>query len=301
MMKKLSISNLKLGKNINKVLPFILAPFISSYPVRADAPHGGNFAGQGAGGMRQNFAGANHPVAPTRIPDRPVLRNPAPIEHRDPARPPEVRPPEASRPEERHFSERPGLREHEFREHEFRHHESAEFRDRDRNRFEHSEFERHGFRHHFGFERRHFFGRHVHFLPYSCFRVWSGPVWFWYYDGIYYRPYGDEYVVVTPPVGAIVSVLPDDYYPVIIGGMTYYTDGTTYYQRVTQGYQVINPPVVVQGQTAEDTVTVQLTNDRGATVSIVLRKSGNGYIGPQGEYYDHLPTADELRPLYGRG
>lgn len=46
-------------------------------------------------------------------------------------------------------------------------------------------------------------------------------------------------------------------------------------------------------------VTVNVTNSNGSVSPIKLTKQGVGYVGPQGEYYDHLPTPDELKPMYG--
>ena len=49
-----------------------------------------------------------------------------------------------------------------------------------------------------------------------------------------------------------------------------------------------------------NTVTVNVTNSNGSVIQVRLRKQGIGYIGPKyNEYYDHLPTQDELRPVYG--
>ena len=46
-------------------------------------------------------------------------------------------------------------------------------------------------------------------------------------------------------------------------------------------------------------VTVTVTNSNGSKSQVLLRKQGVGYVGPRGEYYDHLPTDEELRPVYG--
>jgi len=48
-----------------------------------------------------------------------------------------------------------------------------------------------------------------------------------------------------------------------------------------------------------NTVTVNITNSNGSVSTVKLRKQGVGYIGPRGEYYDHLPTGEELQPIYG--
>ena len=46
-------------------------------------------------------------------------------------------------------------------------------------------------------------------------------------------------------------------------------------------------------------VTVNMTNSNGSISQVRLRKQGVGYVGTRGEYYDHLPTGEELRPVYG--
>ena len=48
-----------------------------------------------------------------------------------------------------------------------------------------------------------------------------------------------------------------------------------------------------------DYVTVNIRNSNGSISRVRLRKAGIGYVGTRGEYYDHLPTDDELRPVYG--
>jgi len=46
-------------------------------------------------------------------------------------------------------------------------------------------------------------------------------------------------------------------------------------------------------------VAVNITNSNGSISQVRLRKQGVGYVGTRGEYYDHLPTQKELRPVYG--
>ena len=49
----------------------------------------------------------------------------------------------------------------------------------------------------------------------------------------------------------------------------------------------------------QNSVTIWITNSNNSKTSVTLRKSGPNYIGPNNEVYDHLPTEDDLRPLYG--
>jgi len=48
-----------------------------------------------------------------------------------------------------------------------------------------------------------------------------------------------------------------------------------------------------------NTVMVKVTNSNGSIIQVPLKKQGVGYVGPRGEYYDKLPTEDQLRPIYG--
>ena len=48
-----------------------------------------------------------------------------------------------------------------------------------------------------------------------------------------------------------------------------------------------------------DCVTVNVRNSNGSISQVRLRREGIGYVGARGEYYDHLPADDELRPVYG--
>ena len=47
------------------------------------------------------------------------------------------------------------------------------------------------------------------------------------------------------------------------------------------------------------TVAVNITNSNGSISQVRLKRHGVGYVGTRGEYYGHLPTEDELRPIYG--
>jgi len=51
---------------------------------------------------------------------------------------------------------------------------------------------------------------------------------------------------------------------------------------------------------AGDTATVNVPNSNGGYTAVVLKRSGNGYVGPQGEYYDQIPTTAQLQAMYGK-
>jgi len=65
---------------------------------------------------------------------------------------------------------------------------------------------------------------------------------YYYGGGSYYyrRPRG--YVVVAPPIGAIVPRLSIGFGTVWVGGLFYYYYGNVFYRRVPSGYVVVEPP-----------------------------------------------------------
>jgi len=42
-------------------------------------------------------------------------------------------------------------------------------------------------------------------------------------------------------------------------------------------------------------VTVNVTNSNGSITPVKLTKQGVGYVGPRGEYYNNLPTSEQLK------
>ncbi len=67
---------------------------------------------------------------------------------------------------------------------------------------------------------------------------------YWYGGGVWYRPYGPRYVVVAPPIGVYVSLLPSFYTTVWFGGIPYYYANDAYYvwRAQQRAYEVVEPP-----------------------------------------------------------
>ncbi len=67
---------------------------------------------------------------------------------------------------------------------------------------------------------------------------------YYFYGGVWYRPYGPRFVVVTPPIGLAISLLPPFYSTVWVGGAPYYyADGVYYaWQPAQRNYVVVEPP-----------------------------------------------------------
>lgn len=67
----------------------------------------------------------------------------------------------------------------------------------------------------------------------------------YYFDaGVWYRPYGSQFVVVVPPFGLTLRTLPPYYTTIWVGGIPYYYSAGVYYtwQPQQQVYVVSEPP-----------------------------------------------------------
>jgi len=95
---------------------------------------------------------------------------------------------------------------------------------------------------------------HNHYYPARGFEVRAVPrearvvVWggerLWFHEGVWYRPHGHGFVVIAPPFGVFVPVLPAFATLVVLGGIQYYYANDVYYRYYPEqgGYQVVAPP-----------------------------------------------------------
>jgi len=61
--------------------------------------------------------------------------------------------------------------------------------------------------------------------------------------GVYCRPHVSSTVIVTPPSGLYVTVLPTGFSTVYVSDICYYSCGGVYYQAKDEGYVVVEAPV----------------------------------------------------------
>jgi len=138
-----------------------------------------------------------------------------------------------------------------------------------------------------------------------------------YRDGKFFHPgwFGFEFVIATPPFGAVITVLPSGHRALESRGVTYYYYDHVYYRPCPSGYVVVPAPVlepelvaapvvmtaIASTQVASsESVTIGIPDVNGSYTNITLIKYNNGYIGPQGEYYSGHPTVEQLKVLYGK-
>jgi hypothetical protein len=153
---------------------------------------------------------------------------------------------------------------------------------------------------------------------------------FWFEGGRFYRrSFWGGLVLVAPPIGLIVDILPSGYSTIIVDGNTYYYYEDVYYTNGPSGYIVVERPVRVTqpvvvkevvttkkvvtntpdvqsivvvpiDANAGEAVTINIPGSNGSFIPVKLVKSANGYTGPQGEYYPGRPTVAQLKVLYDK-
>jgi len=80
-------------------------------------------------------------------------------------------------------------------------------------------------------------------LPMGAVSVGFGGGNYFFHGGVWFRPYGARYVVVQPPLGIYLPVLPPTYATIWVGSVPYYyADGVYYKVAPGQGYVVVAPP-----------------------------------------------------------
>ncbi len=157
------------------------------------------------------------------------------------------------------------------------------------------------------------YGRTVVHLPGKYISITFGTGRFFYSEGCFYRNRGRDYAVVQPPVGVVIATVPAGYHKVIIDGRSYYSYNGVYYSRVARGYQVVEPPssVIVEPDIVSEDVaanvsggdfsgsfTVNIPDSKRGYTAVTLKRSGSGYVGPQGEFYSEFPKVEQLRAMY---
>ena len=172
-------------------------------------------------------------------------------------------------------------------------------------------------------------------LPGAYISLAIGGLECFYCAGLYYRYSSTGYVVIAPPLGAVIPVLPNGYSVVYVNGLPYYYYSNTYYTVAPSGgYVVVTPTVettttvvttpattvvttpaatttttsvpeaanttatVPAATTESDTFDIQIPNGNGSFTLVRLVKTKDGFLGPQGEFYPDHPTIEQLKERY---
>ena len=178
-------------------------------------------------------------------------------------------------------------------------------------------------------------GRCFDVLPLSAAMLFIAGVTYYYCEGVFYQRRVNTYVVVPAPVGAVVTTVPTGAQVIVVDGVPYYTVNNVTYMYTPYGYQVVPQPAIVQtvvqpsvvvvpntaaatqtaapaaakstventdvsATNAQDSFTVNIPNSKGTYTPVTLKRSGNGFIGPQGEYYPQFPSIEQLKVMYAK-
>jgi hypothetical protein len=155
---------------------------------------------------------------------------------------------------------------------------------------------------------RPYFGFRIGVLPFGYHRIYVGAYPYYYYNGIYYSPYGNnDYRVVAPPLGAIVPELPGDAQDVIIDGQKYYVvDGTYYRQEMDKDNRIEYRVVGVNGVLNTDTNNSNPASDNyGSNIGDRINKlpadcravtihGKKYYEAPSGIYYEEIISPNKI-------
>ncbi|OGV52280.1 MAG: hypothetical protein A2017_00780 [Lentisphaerae bacterium GWF2_44_16] len=118
--------------------------------------------------------------------------------------------------------------------------------------------------------------------PGDCLPVIVNGTTFFYAAGLFYQRGSDGYVLVAPPHGAVVPVLPEGNMIVTVNGGTYYYYSHTYYTMDPNGaYMVVNdptaplppaPPVAAPPPTSPPSSTTTTTTVYPAQQQVIITR-----------------------------
>ncbi|SJZ61092.1 DUF6515 family protein [Sediminibacterium ginsengisoli] len=122
-------------------------------------------------------------------------------------------------------------------------------------------------------------GQRFYSVPSASIRLTFGGLPYYYSGGIYYRPYGNYYRVIPPPIGIHISTLPAGYWPMRWGGGAYFYFNGIFYRHQNNGYEVVRAPV------GADVPEIP----RDANVVVI---DGNKYYEYNGTYFQEFTRSD---------
>lgn len=115
-------------------------------------------------------------------------------------------------------------------------------------------------------------------LPFGSVRVSIGGRPYQYYQGIFYRPEEQGYLIAPPPVGIIVPSLPPGSVAVVLGGRRCYYFSDTYYMPVDDTrYQVIEAPETNNAVAAKEAASADAVYEKIVIDGKTYYKKGDTY------------------------
>lgn len=148
-------------------------------------------------------------------------------------------------------------------------------------------------------------------LPWDFITVVVGNDFYKYRDGHYYKKHPVGWKSVKAPRGACLAELPRGYHRKLVNNRIYYVYNDVYYLKDARGYVVVDKPggydrsdrKMVKNKTvvnSSETITINIPKMNGQYEPVELVVEDDGFIGPQGEYYEEFPKVADLKVIYGQ-
>jgi len=141
-------------------------------------------------------------------------------------------------------------------------------------------------------------------LPYGYYSFYYDGFPYYYYNSVFYKRTNDNYYeIVTPPLGARVTSIPNNSKTVVVNGNKYYESNGTHYQEELDGnnnvvYHVVGtngelnqpktPQVVYEAQVGD--IVPQLPNN----CSKIYLNGMKYYESPDNIYYQEVMDGDRI-------
>jgi Family of unknown function (DUF6515) len=150
-------------------------------------------------------------------------------------------------------------------------------------------------------------GYRIGFLPYGFFPFYFGTDLYYYYGGVFYRPYdGGGYEVTVPPVGAVVPALPKGASSLAIDGQQYYEFNGVYYQANVDDKGKTNYVIAGKDGVLNTNGEASDNNPPAPQVGDILNQLPDGcrnvklngknyYVSPEGIYYEDFTDKDNFK------
>ena len=112
----------------------------------------------------------------------------------------------------------------------------------------------------------------------------------YYYGAGYYYPYYPDYydtgIIFSSPVVETPEIIVHPSTTVVTNTSDYSTTEIT--------------PVQITTTDTDNEITINIPNAAGGYTSVLMKRSGKGFVGPQGEYYPEFPRVSVLKVIYGK-
>ena len=118
-------------------------------------------------------------------------------------------------------------------------------------------------------------------FSYSPYYYGSG-----YYYPYYYPDYYDTGIIVSSPVVETPEIIVQPPTTVVTTAPTYPNTAIS--------------PVQITATDTDNEITINIPNAAGGYTSVLMKRSGKGFVGPQGEYYPEFPRVSVLKVIYGK-